>query len=184
LAIYQRPYLSNYLLFFITTCFIGSTIHYFLPILMSFYLPQLLYSCFVYLFLRVSVALSQLSPSSFTELLTDYLPVNPFYIGSSKTLSLRSVIQGNEDESTTNEIHMPYQRFKVAQQHARLYYVMHLNRTVHKIFVQRCDTVQLGRNLQMFLFTLRTKLVGFSETSPNFYQPRWLHIPGSHSCEN
>jgi len=120
LSIYLSPYLSNYSVFFITTCFIGSTIHSFLPIFMSFYLPQLLYSCFIYLFLRVSVALSQLSPSSFTELLTDYLPVNPFYIGSSKTLSLRSVIQKNEDESTSNEIHMPYQRFKVAQQHVRL----------------------------------------------------------------
>jgi len=111
LSIYQSPYHSNYPLFFITTCFIGSTIHYFLPIFMYFYLPQLLYSCFIYLFLRVSVALSQLSLSSFTELLTDYLPVNPFYTGSSKTLSLRSVIQRNEDESTSNEIHMPYQRF-------------------------------------------------------------------------
>ena len=97
LSIYQMPHLSNYPVFFITTCFIGSTIHSFLPIFMSFYLPQLLYSCFIYLFLRESVALSQLSPSSFTELLTDYLPVNPFYSGSSKTLSLRRVIQRNED---------------------------------------------------------------------------------------
>jgi hypothetical protein len=119
LSIYQSSYLSNYPLFFITTCFIGSTIHYFLPIFMSFYVPQLLYSCFIYLFLRVSVALSQLSPSSFTELLTEYLPVNPFYIGSSKTLSLRSVMQRKEDQSSSNEIHMPYQRFQVAQQHAR-----------------------------------------------------------------
>jgi hypothetical protein len=111
LSIYQSPYLSNYPLFFITTCFIGSTIHYFLPTFMSFYLPRLLYSCFIYLFLRVSVALSQLSPCSFTKLLTDYLPANPFYIGSSKTLSLRSVIHRNEDESTSNEIYMPYQRF-------------------------------------------------------------------------
>jgi hypothetical protein len=87
---------------------------------MSFYLPLLLYSCFIYLFLPVSVALSQLSPSSFTQLLTDYLPVNPFYIGSSETLSLRSVTQRNADESTLNEIHMPYQSFNVAQQHARV----------------------------------------------------------------
>jgi len=116
----KAPILLITSLFFITTCFIGSTIHYFLPIFMSFYLPRLLYSCFIYLFLRVSVALSQLSPSSFTELLTDYLPMNPFYIGSSKTLSLRSVIQRKEDDSTSNEIRMPYQRFKVAQKYASI----------------------------------------------------------------
>ena len=115
LSIYQSPYLSNYPLLFITTCCIGSTIHYFLLIFVSFYLSQFLYSCFIYLFLRVSVALSQLSPSSFTELLTDYLPVNPLYIGSSKTLSLRTVMQRNKDERTSNEIHLPYQSFKVAQ---------------------------------------------------------------------
>jgi len=61
---------------------------------------------------------------------------------------------------------------------------MQLKRTVHKIIVQSCDTVQLGRNLQMFLFTLKMTSVGFSETSLNFYQTWWLHIPGSHHCEN
>jgi hypothetical protein len=151
---------------------------------MSFYLPLLLYSCLIYLFLPISVALSQLSPNSFTQLLTDYLPVNPFYIGSSKTLSLWSATQRNPDESTSNEIHMTYQSFNVAQQHACIYYFMHFNRIVHKIIVPSCDTVRLGRNLQKFLSTLKMKAVPFSETSFNFYHARRLHFPGSQHRKN